>query len=107
MLANNNVSAGMVVTKIQFDESTTIPKLLFSPVSAVDKDNLKIIKEKSSNPDSDRAIKLKVNISNYDENRPTVQFDAFFESPTKPTIVDIERENSINNIVDKWNKKGE
>lgn len=107
MLANNNVNAGMVVTKIQFDKSTTIPKLFFSPVSAVDKDNLKIIKDKSSSPDSDRAIKLKVNISNYDENRPTVQFDAFFESPVKPTSIDIERENNINNIVDKWNKKGE
>ena len=107
MLANNNVNAGMVVTKLQFDNSTTIPKLLFSPVSAVSKDNLKIVKEKASNFEAEKAIRLKVNLSNYNEDRPTVQFDAFFESPVQPTTIDIERENNINNIVDKWNKKGE
>ena len=47
------------------------------------------------------------NLSNYDENRPTVQYDAFFETPATPSPDDIEREKTIDGIVNKWNDKGE
>jgi hypothetical protein len=107
MLANNNVSAGMVVTKLQFDESTHIPKLLFSPVAAVDQEKLNILKEQATSQDAENAITLRVNLSNYDENRPTVQYDAFFETPATPSPDDIEREKTIDGIVNKWNDKGE
>ena len=107
MLANNNVSAGMVVTKLQFDESTHIPKLLFSPVAAVDEDSLNILKKQATSREAENAIVLKVNLSNYDEDRPTVQYDAFFETPAEPSADDIEREKTIDGIVDKWNDKGE
>ena len=107
MLANNNVSAGMVVTKLQFDESATIPKLLLSPVAAVEEDKLKILKQQATSREAESAVTLKVNLSEQDEDRPTVQFDAFFDSPAKPSADDIEREKNIDSIVNKWNKKGD
>ena len=105
MLANNNVSAGRVVTKLQFDESVAIPKVLFSPFAAVSEEDLEILKNKQQPERHKNATVLKVNLSNYDEERPTVQFDVFLETPQKNNDVDIEREKTVSNIVDKWKNK--
>ena len=35
MLANNNVSAGKIITKMQFDIKAPVPRVLFSPAQAV------------------------------------------------------------------------
>ena len=40
MLANHNISAGRVVTKMQFDTKATAPRVLFSPVSAITPEDL-------------------------------------------------------------------
>ncbi|MAN64647.1 MAG: hypothetical protein CMI60_22170 [Parvibaculum sp.] len=105
MLANNNVSAGRVVTKLQFDESVNIPKVLFSPLSAVSEEDLEVLKKQATTREAQNAIVLKVNQSNYDNDRPTVQFDVFLETPQKPSDIDIKREETISNIVDKWKNK--
>ena len=105
MLANNNISAGRVVTRLQFDESTDIPKILFSPVAAIEEKNLDGLKIKATSQDAENAITLTVNQNNYNEDRPTVQFDVFFETPYEPTDADIEREENISNIVGKWKAK--
>jgi len=43
MLANNNVSAGRVVTKMEFDTNSSTPKLLFSPQAAVPPESRDIV----------------------------------------------------------------
>jgi len=105
MLANNNISAGRVITRLQFDESTDIPKLLFSPIEAIKEENLDTLKIKATSHDAENAITLTVNQNNYDENRPTVQFDVFLEPPYQPSEADKNRDKDISNIINKWTNK--
>ena len=57
-LANNNVSAGRIVTRMQFDTSVTYSKVVFSPVSGVPESDLAIIEEQSKSKDAERAISI-------------------------------------------------
>jgi hypothetical protein len=60
MLANNNVSAGRIVTKMQFDINSPVPRLLFSPVSAVPEDIRDVIARQGKTPAAENAIRLTV-----------------------------------------------
>jgi hypothetical protein len=60
MLANNNVSAGSVVTKMQFDINAPVPRLLFSPVEAVAPQFLEGVKRQGKTPAAENAVKLTV-----------------------------------------------
>lgn len=58
LLANNQISAGRVVTKMQFDTSVAQPKLVFSPVAAVPADVVPIIAEQSKTEEAENAIRI-------------------------------------------------
>lgn len=73
MLANNNISAGRVVTKMQFDTKASVPRLLFSPVAAVPEDMVDIVAEQGRSDAAERAIKLTV-----------FQTDSVGEAPAQP-----------------------
>jgi hypothetical protein len=60
MLANNNISAGRVTTKMQFDTKSATPKLLFNPVGVVPPEHVEIIKAKAKSAEAEQAIKLTV-----------------------------------------------
>ena len=60
MLANNNISAGRVVTKMQFDTKAPVPKLLFSPVAPVHADDVEKVLAQRNTPAAENAIKLTV-----------------------------------------------
>jgi hypothetical protein len=60
LLANNNVSAGRVVTKMQFDAKASTPKLLFSPSAAVDASMLDVLQRQSKSAAAESAVKLTV-----------------------------------------------
>ena len=60
MLANNNVSAGRVVTKMEFDINSPVPRLLFSPVAAVPPEMRDAIARQGKTPSAEAAIKLTV-----------------------------------------------
>ena len=60
LLANNNVSAGRVVTKMQFDAKASTPKLLFSPAAAVDAGILEVLQRQSKSAAAESAVKLTV-----------------------------------------------
>ena len=64
MLANNSVSAGNVVTKMEFDLKASIPKLYFSPIAAVDPSHTEILKKQAKSVDAEAAIKMTVVQSN-------------------------------------------
>jgi hypothetical protein len=59
-LASHNVSAGRIVTKMQFDLDATYPKLVFSPVSAVPESDLEIIAQQAQSKEAERAITISV-----------------------------------------------
>jgi len=104
MLANNNVSAGRVVTKMEFDINSSTPKLLFSAVSAVDDDIKPIIMRQSKSQAAENAIKLTV----YQADAPvdeTAQEE--IPEPTKREVKKpaLEKAEDVSNIVKKWTKK--
>lgn len=60
MLANNNISAGRVVTKMFFDTSAAVPTLRFQPVAAVGANDVQTIIEQGKSPAAENAVKLTV-----------------------------------------------
>lgn len=60
MLASNNISAGRVVTQMEFDIESPVPKLLFSPIGVVPEDVLPIIQQQAATPAALNAVKLTV-----------------------------------------------
>ena len=88
MLANNSVSAGNVVTKMQFDLESSIPKLYFSPAAAVNAKDVEILKKQAKSSTAEEAIKMnvyKVNVNKSPFNKP------------KPIL----NENDIDTLMDK------
>jgi len=59
-LASHNVSAGRIITKMQFDLDATYPKVVFSPVSAVPEADLEIIAQQAQSKEAERAITINV-----------------------------------------------
>lgn len=60
MLANNNVSLGRVVTKMEFDMDFSVPKLMFAPVAAVSPELKEVVQRQSKSKAAESAIKLSV-----------------------------------------------
>ena len=60
MLASNNISAGAVVTQMEFDTNSPVPKILFSPIAAVDEIVLDSVQRQASNPAAINAVKMNV-----------------------------------------------
>ena len=107
MLANNNVSAGRIVTKMQFDINSPVPRLLFSPVSAVPEEMRDVIARQGKTPAAENAIRLTVYKT--DGGSET-------EAPAQAEIAEpIKRETTrkatpetaedVSDIVKKWTKK--
>lgn len=112
MLANNNVSAGRVVTKMQFDINYPVPRLLFSPVAAVPDDVYEIVRRQSTSKSAENAIKLTVYKSDSQGEEA--------EAPAQPSGVEVVEEpvkretvrqasaataEDVSDIVKKWAKK--
>ena len=107
MLANNNVSAGRIVTKMQFDINSPVPRLLFAPVSAVPEDVRDVIARQGKTPAAENAIRLTVYKTDGDSEA---------EAPAQAEIAEpIKRETTrkaapetaedVSDIVKKWAKK--
>lgn len=107
MLANNNVSAGRIVTKMQFDINSPVPRLLFAPVSAVPEEMRDVIARQGKTPAAENAIRLTVYKT--DGGSET-------EAPAQAEIAEpIKRETTrkatpetaedVSDIVKKWTKK--
>ena len=105
MLANNNVSAGRVVTKMEFDTNSSTPKLLFSPQSAVPPDVREIIARQSKSPAAENAVKLTV--FKTDEIAEAEAPAQAVPEPTKreTTKVAPAKAEEVNDVLKKWSKK--
>lgn len=101
MLANNNVSGGSVVTKMQFDINSPVPRVLFSPESAVPPQFREAIKRQGKSPAAENAVKLTVyKTDSGDEG----------EAPAQPVRREVKREEvapavDATEVIKKWTKK--
>ena len=105
MLAQNNVSAGRVVTKMQFDTKTKYARVLFSPASAVSEADYELVKAQGKSSAADSAVKLTV----YKQDGGVPELAApETDKPTKresASKVAKSSEGDVTDIVKKWSKK--
>lgn len=105
MLASHNVSAGAVVTKMQFDTKSPTPRLLFSPAGAVEAGDLEVVRRQGKSSAAENAIKLTVH-----------QTDGVTESEGGETVAEPTKQESkkaeaaqptgdTSDLVKKWAKK--
>lgn len=85
MLANNNISAGRVITKMQFDTSSSAPKLLFSPIGAVAAEFVETIQSQGKSSAAESAVKLTVYQNDEADN-------GTFPAAPAPTVADANSE---------------
>jgi hypothetical protein len=108
MLANNNVSAGRVVTKMQFDTKATAPKVMFSPAGVVDPAMYDVIKTQGKSAAAEAAIKLTV----YQQDTPADEApeveQAQTEAPVKrESTKPVQKAGDVADVVKKWSTKKE
>ena len=106
MLANNNVSAGRVVTKMEFDINSPVPRLLFSPSAAVPADVREVIARQSKTPAAENAIKLTV----YKTDKAEEEAEAPEQEVAQPVVhktpkPSAAKADDVSDIVKKWTKK--
>jgi hypothetical protein len=102
MLANNNVSKGRVITKIQFDTKVQFPKVLFSPAGAVDPKDYDAITAQGKTPAAESAIKLSIY-----KKKETAGEDVSVSEPTvrETTKRAPAQATDASEVVKKWTKK--
>lgn len=110
MLANNNISAGRVVTKMQFDTKSPVPKLLFSPVGAVSQEHLDAIQRQKESPAAEAAVKLTVYQADQSEQPIEVAQPAAVPvlDPVEPVVKEtkkVEATGEVADVIKKWSKK--
>lgn len=106
-LADNEISAGRVITKMQFDTKSPVPKLLFSPVGVVPESDLDTIKRQRESSAAENAIKLSVFQTDEVGTGPIVTGPAALEEPKlregkKPEAA---ANGDVSDVVKKWAKK--
>lgn len=108
-LADNDISAGRVITKMQFDTKSPVPKLLFSPVGVVPEADIDTIMKQRESAAAENAIKLSVFQTDEGQaNGPIVTGPAALEEPklreTKKAS-DAAPAGDVTDVVKKWAKK--
>lgn len=109
MLAQNNVSAGRVVTKMQFDTKTKYARVLFSPAAAVSESDYEVVKSQGKSPAAEGAVKLTV--YKQDGGAPALEAPEVAQpdvpEPVKrPSAPKAEKaDGDVTDIVKKWSKK--
>lgn len=111
MLANNNVSAGRVVTRMQFDSKSSVPKLLFSPIAAVNPDDVEALQKQGKSQAAESAVKMTVYQTDSAEDKtetPKVAAPAEADEVDEPQVVaqaKAEKAKDITDIMNKWGIK--
>ena len=103
MLASHNVSAGAVVTKMQFDTKAKVPRVLFSPAGAVKQEDLEVIRRQGKSQAAENAIKLTVYQS--DESESGEPDEPAKRESNKRIEAEEATEATPSDLVKKWAKK--
>jgi hypothetical protein len=99
-LLANSISAKRVVTKMQFDTKSPVPKVLFSPVSAVDPEIVATLNAQAASQAAESAIKL--NVYQQDEGEAAAIPEPVLRESKKAEPVQGE---DVSDVVRKWKKK--
>ena len=102
MLASNNIAAGRVVTKVQFDTKVQYPKVLFSPIGAVDTNDYQTIADQGKTQAAEAAIKLSVYKKKEAGDSVEVAEPTVRESAKRDTS---EKATDATEVIKKWTKK--
>jgi len=110
MLANNNISAGRVITKMQFDTKSPVPKLLFSPVAPVPQGDVDIVlRQKESNA---AEMVVKMTVFQADESSESSGAKSEDVEVAQPVLRETAKKadtappaGDVSDIVKKWSKK--
>jgi hypothetical protein len=111
MLANNNISAGRVVTKMQFDTKSPVPKLLFSPIAVVPEADVEAVQRQRETKAAESAIKLTVYQQDEGES-PEAPIVTGPAAMSEPIIRDVKKADDaapaadVSDVIKKWSKKG-
>jgi hypothetical protein len=110
MLANNNISAGRVVTKMQFDTKSPVPKLLFSPIGVVPESDVETVQRQRETKAAEGAIKLTV----YQQDEAEASEGPIVTGPaamSEPVVRDTRKADDaapaadVSDVIKKWSKK--
>ena len=101
MLASHNVSAGAVVTKMQFDTKAKVPRVLFSPAGAVNTDDLDSIRKQAQAPAAVNAVKMTV----YQSDKSEEDEEPTKRESDKRAQVQATSDGTPSDLVKKWAKK--
>ena len=107
MLANNNISAGRVVTKMQFDTKSPVPKLLFSPVGVVPENDVEIVQRQKEAKAAENAVKLTV----YQQDEGGEEVAPAAPVADEPVVRETKKPEAapaadVSDVIKKWSKKG-
>ncbi|NDD53455.1 hypothetical protein EBZ39_06195 [bacterium] len=112
MLANANLSARRVITKMQFDTKSPVPKVLFSPVDAVNPEDEEVIRQQAESTEAENAIKLTVFQQDEGEAAvaaPVVEAQAPAEEGGEPALRTAKKPDApttdAQSVLNKWKKK--
>ena len=107
MLANINISAGRVITKMQFDTKSATPKLLFSPIGAVPPEHVSAVQEQSKSSEAEQAVRLTV-FRKKEGEAPAGAIPAPIAEPVLREEGEAKAEvdaKDVPDIIKKWSKK--
>jgi hypothetical protein len=99
-LANRGIGAKDVVTKMQFDTKFPVPKVWFSPVSALDDETAAIVQAQGQTPAAENAVKL--NVYQSDEGEAPAVAEPVLRKTEKTEAVQGE---DVSDVIKKWSKK--
>lgn len=110
MLAANNISAGRVITKMEFDTDSSAPRLWFSPVAPINAADQEVLANQAKSEAAERAVKLTV----FQQDSGSVEevvAEVEVEAPAAPEPVlreskkTTEASGDLSDVVRKWSKK--
>lgn len=106
MLANHNISAGRVVTKMQFDTKSPVPRVMFSPVSGINPEDLDVLTDQSKTQAAEAAIKLTV----YQQDEGGKDAPVEVAAAVQPKVRETKKAataptGDVSDVIKEWTKK--
>jgi len=107
MLANNNISAGRVITKMQFDTKSTHPRVVFSPVGVVPEAAVRAVQTQKESSAAENAVKLTV----YQQDEADGDTEVAALATDAPIVRESKKPEAsptsdVSDVIKKWSKKG-
>jgi hypothetical protein len=104
MLANHNIAAGRVITKMQFDTKSPVPRVLFSPLSGINPEDVDTLTSQSKSAAAESAIKLTVYQNDESDAvpaAPVVVKEPKVREPKKPAA----QVADVSDVLKEWTSK--